>query len=158
MAKMKVLIVYDSVSASKITMNVAQTTYEILKEKGIEADLFYFKDVDVTAIKYYDCLIVGAPTMAFRPSQGITQFLDSLPGEELRGKRAAAFDTQIQMLASGNAAKGIQKRLEDLGLSIFRPPLVVYVERKEEKTWEFKTGEQEKVKGWALETATALLG
>jgi len=143
-----------------MTMTVAQTIAETLKEKGVDVDLFYFKDVDVTAVKSYDCLIAGAPTMAFRPSPGITQFLDSLPGEELKGKgkRGAAFDTQMQTALSGNAAKGIQKRLESLGLSIFRPPLVVYVESKEKNIWQFKAGELEKAKEWALETAAALSG
>jgi flavorubredoxin len=155
---MRVLIVYDSVSPSKLTMMVAQTIKETLKEKGVDVDLFYFKDIDRSNVKNYDCLIAGGPTMAFRPSTGITQFLDSLPSEELKGKRGAAFDTQLQMAISGNAAKGIEKKLGSLGFSIFRPPLVVHVEGKGKNIWQFKAGELEKAKKWAQEAAGALSG
>lgn len=102
---MKVLIVYDTVSPSKLTGTVAQTIGETLKEGGIEVDSLYVEDVDKSTVKNYDCLIAGGPTMAFRASQGITRFLDGLPREEFKGKRAAAFDTQLQTTMSGNDLK-----------------------------------------------------
>jgi flavodoxin len=155
---MKVLIVYDTVSASKMTGTVAQTIEETLKEGGIEVDSFYVKDVDKSIVKNYDCLIAGGPTMAFRPSRGIAEFLNGLPSKEFSGKRAAAFDTQIQMMMSGNAAKGIEKKLKGLGFTMIMPPLVVYVESKGKNMWQFKTGELEKAKNWAQEAAKALSG
>ncbi len=155
---MKVLVVYDTVSVSKMTMAVAQTIGETLKEKGIEVDSFYVEDIDKSTVKNYDCLMVGAPTMAFRPSKGMSQFLDSLSSEDLKGKRAAAFDTQIQMVISGNAAKDIEEKLKKLGLIIVKPPLVVYVESKDKITWHFKTAELEKAKKWAQEMANTLSG
>jgi len=155
---MKVLVVYDTFSASRMTEKVAKTIGEILKEAGIEVDLFYVKDMDKSMIANYDCLIVGAPTMAFRISKEMAHFLDGLPGKEFSGKRAAAFDTQIQMMVSGNAAKGIEKKLKDLGFAIVKPPLVVYVESKVKEEWLFKTGELEKAKNWAQEVAKALSG
>jgi len=153
---MKVLIVYDTVSTSKMTGAVAQIIEGTLKEKGIEVDSFYVADVDKSTVKNYDCLIAGGPTMAFRPSQGITQFLDGLPRGEFNGKRAAAFDTQMQTMLSGNATKGIEKRLKDLGFSIFTSPLVVYVESKVKNTWQFKAGQEEKAKSWTEEAAKML--
>ena len=153
---MKVLIVYDTVSPSKMTMTVAQTVGENLKERGIEVDSFYVEDVDKSTVKDYDCLIAGGPTMAFRASKGITQFLDSLLSKELKGKRAAAFDTQMKMVMSGNAAKGIEKKLKHLGFAIFKPPLVVYVESQSKNMWKFMTGELEKVENWAQEGVNAL--
>jgi flavorubredoxin len=155
---MKVLIVYDTVSPSKMTMAVAQTIGETLEERGIEVDSFYVEDVDKSAVKDYDCLIAGGPTMAFRASKGITQFLNSLSSKELKEKRAAAFDTQLKMVISGNASKGIEKKLKRLGFAIFKPPLVVYVESQGKNVWKFKTGELEKAKNWTQEAANALSG
>jgi flavodoxin len=155
---MKVLIVYDTVSASKLTGTVAQTVGETLKEGGIEVDSFYVKDVDKSIVKNYDCLIAGGPTMAFRASEGIVEFLNGLPSKGFSGKQAAAFDTQMQLMISGNAAKGIEKKLKGLGFAIVKPPLVVYVEIKGKNVWQFKTGELEKAKNWAQEVAKALSG
>lgn len=155
---MKVLIVYDSVSPNKQTKAVAQTIGETLREKGIEADTLYFEEVDKSAIKNYDYVIVGGPTMAFRPSQGITQFLGSLPRNDFQGKKAAAFDTQMKMPLSGDASKGIEKKLKDLGFNIFKPPLAVYVESKGNNMWQLRAGELEKAKNWAQEAASALSG
>jgi flavorubredoxin len=153
---MKVLIVYDSVSPSKMTKAVALTIGEGLREKGIEADTLYFAEVDKSAIKNYDCMIAGGPTMAFRPSKGIAQFLDSLPSNDFKGRRAAAFDTQLKMAISGDASKGIEKKLKSLGFAIFKPPLPVYVEGPRKNMYQFKAGELEKVKNWAQEAASAL--
>jgi flavodoxin len=155
---MKVLIVYDTVSPSKLTGTVAQTIAETLKEKGFDVDLCYAENFDKAIIKNYDCLIAGGPTMAFRASKGIMQFLNELPGKEFSGKRAAAFDTQLQSRFSGNAAKGIEGKLKNLGFAIFKSLLVVYVEGKGRNVWQIKTGELEKAKNWAQEAATALLG
>jgi len=153
---MKVLIVYDTVSPSKVTATVAQTIGEALQENGIEVDSFYIKDADTTTVKNYDCLIAGGPTMAFRASTGIMQFLNDLPDKEFSGKRAAAFDTQIQSTMSGNATKAIEKKLRNLDFAIVKPPLVAYVEGKGKNQWQLKTGELEKTKSWAQELAKAL--
>jgi flavorubredoxin len=153
---MKVLVVYDTVSASKMTGQVAETITKVLKEKGVDVDSFYFKDVDVAVVKNYDCLIAGAPTMAFRPSTGIMEFLNGLAGGEFSGKQAAAFDTQMQMIISGNATKGIEKKLKNLGFTVFKQPPVVHVESKAKNVWQFKPGELEKAKTWAQEAAKTL--
>jgi flavodoxin len=155
---MKVLIVYDTVSASKLTGTVAQTIVETLKEGRIEVDSFYVKDMDKSAVKNYDCVIAGAPTMAFRVSRDMTEFLNNLPSNGFSGKRAAAFDTQVKSLVSGNAAKGIEKKLRELGFDIIKPPLVVYVGGKGKGLWQFKPDELDKAKKWAQETAKTLSG
>jgi len=58
---MKVLIVYDTVSPSRLTAKVAETIGEVLKEKEVEVDSFFVKDVDRAAVKNHDCLIAGSP-------------------------------------------------------------------------------------------------
>ena len=152
---MKVLIVYDTVSPMKVTEKVAETIGGVLKEKGIEVDSLYIKDVNVTLVKNYDCLIAGAPTMAFRTSSRMRQFLEDLPSEDFSGKLAAAFDTQIQSRFSGSATKGIEGKLKDLGFKLITAPLIAYVEGKKNE-WHLKEGELEKAKKWAQTVAEAL--
>jgi len=149
------LIVYDTVSPMKLTAKIAETILEALKEKGIEVDSFYIKDIDQATVKNYDCLIAGAPTMAFRASSGIMQFLNGFSDMEFSGKMGAAFDTQMQSRFSGNAAEGIRKKLEKLGYRMITPPLVAYVAGKT-NSMQLKEGGLEKAKNWAQEVANAL--
>jgi flavorubredoxin len=153
---MKVLVVYDTVSVGKMTGQVAETITNTLKENGIDVNSFYVKDIDVATVKNYDCLIAGGPTMAFRPSPSIMEFLNGLADGGFSGKRAAAFDTQLKMMISGNATKGIEKKLKNLGFTIIKQPLVVYVESKGKNVWQFKPDQLEKAKTWAQEAAKTL--
>jgi flavodoxin len=152
---MKVLIVYDTASPLKMTAKVAETIDGVLKEKGIAVDSFFVKDVDRATVKNFDCLIAGGPTMYFRASGGMMQFLNSFSDKEFAGKRGAAFDTQLQARMSGNGAKGIEKKLKKLGFEVIAPPLVAYVEGKM-NAMQLKAGELEKTKNWAQEVAKAL--
>jgi flavodoxin len=152
---MKVLIVYDTVSPMRLTEKVTETIGGILKEMGIEVDSFYVKDVDVAIVKNYDCLIAGAPTMAFRASTEMRKFLENLPNEDFSGKFAAALDTQVQSRLSGSAAKGIESKLEKLGFKLITAPLVAYVEGKMNE-YHLKEGELEKAKKWARALAETL--
>lgn len=152
---MKVLIVYDTVSPAKLTMKVAETIGATLKEKGFEVDSHFVNDVDKAVVGAYDCLLAGGPTMYFRASKGIMQFLDGLKGKEFSGKRAAAFDTQGEYRMSGNAAKAIDGKLQKLGFKIIASPLVTYAEGKINEM-HMKEGELEKAKSWALTLAEAL--
>jgi flavodoxin len=152
---MKVLIVYDTVSPIRVTEKVAETIGGVLKEMGIDVDSFYIKDVNVNIVKNYDCLIAGAPTMAFRVSSEMKRFLEILPSEGFSGKLAAAFDTQMQSRLSGSAAKGIEGKLKDLGFKLITAPLIAYVEGKGNE-WRLKEGELEKAKNWAKTFAETL--
>jgi len=93
--------------------------------------------------------------MAFRASSGIMQFLNSFSDMEFSGKMGAAFDTQLQSRFSGNAAEGIRKKLEKLGLKMIAPPLLAYVAGKT-NSMQLKEGELEKAKNWAEEVAKTL--
>jgi flavodoxin len=155
--QLKVLIVYDSVSVSKATKQVAEIIGGTLKGKGIDVDTRYFEELDKTTATSYDCIIAGAPTMAFRMSKGMSSFLKSLEEVNSKGKLGTGFDTQTARF-SGNAAKGIQNKLEEMGFTIFKPYLVVLVEGGAGKgTWQLKQGEAEKVKAWAEEAANTLV-
>ena len=152
---MKILVVYHTASTQRNTEKIAQAIGEVLKTKGFQVDCLYVDDVDPANVKNYDSIIAGSPTHAFRATPSITQFLDKLGRDQLTGKPAAAFDTQLQTWWSGNAANGIQKKLENLGYKIIMPPLVAYVEGKTEDV-HLKDGEIEKAKKYAEDLASKL--
>jgi flavorubredoxin len=152
---MKVLVVYDTVSPQKLTMKIAETISDVLKTRGIEVDSFFVKNVDLATVKNCDCLVAGSPTMYFRASSGIMQFLNSFQDKEFSGKLAAAFDTQWQGRFYGNATKGIESKLRRLGFEIISPPLIAYVEGKTNQ-WQLKEGELEKTKKYAEDLANKL--
>jgi len=152
---MKVLIVYDSVSVIRNTEKVANAIGEVLREKGFDVDSRYVSDVDAATVKNYDCVLAGSPTHAFRATKTVMQFLEKFPESEFSGKFGVAFDTQMTGRLSGNAAKGIEKKLEKLGFKIVLPPLVAYVEGKMNEM-QLKAGELEKAKKYAEDLAKAL--
>jgi len=155
--RMKILIVYDSVSPTKTTAAVAETIRGVLKEKGFEVDCFFVNDADKAAVKNYGCLLAGAPTMGFKATPAILQFLEGLPSDEFSGKLAAAFDTQVKVFISGSAVKGIEGKLKSLGFTLFTKPLVAYVEGKiKENERRLKEGELEKAEKWAQGVADTL--
>ena len=150
--KIKVLVLYDTVSSARLTQEVAETINNSLKEEGIDADASSVGDVDKSAIMESDFLVVGAPTMAFRMSQGMSKFLDEFSASNFSGKCGAAFDTQVQMFISGNAAKDIEGRMRKLGIEIIAPPFNAYVEGKM-GAMKLREGELDKAEKWAQELA-----
>lgn len=152
---MKILVVYDTTTVNRNTEKVAKAISEVLKEKGVDNDCTYVKEVDPVSVKNYDCVIAGSPTQMFRATEPIMQFLDRFAKDEFSGKMAAAFDTQLQSRMSGNAAEGIEKKLKKLGFKIIMQPLVTYVEGKMPEM-NLKQGELEKAKKYAEDLAKAL--
>jgi flavorubredoxin len=136
-------------------MKIAETIGDVLKTRGIEVDSFFVKNVDLSAVKRYDCLVAGSPTMYFRASSGIMQFLNSFQDREFSGKLAAAFNTQWQGRFYGNATKGIESKLRKLGFEIISPPLIAYVEGKTNQC-QLKQGEIEKARKFAEDLSNRL--
>jgi len=154
---MKILVVYDSVSPARITEKIAQAIVEELKEGGISTELRSIEDVDRAIIMEYDCLVLGAPTMAWwRPSKGMRDFLTSLQGSNYDGKMAAAFDTQMWTNITGNSAGSMEKSLTKLGFRIISPPLVSYV-GVNDRVYSLRDGEMEKAKMWGKGLSKKLL-
>jgi flavodoxin len=157
---LKILIVYDTSSVVRNTEKVAKAISEILKEKGFDVDCHFVKDVDSSGVKNYDCVLAGSPTQWHKATGPIMQFLDRFAKDEFSGKLAAAFDTQLQIPLSGNAAKGIEKKLEKLGFKIVMPPLVTYVQGKKDvegkNEIQLKDGELEKAKKYAEDLTNQL--
>ena len=149
----RAVVVYWSRTGN--TEKVAKTVDGALREKGFSVDCLYVADADPANVRNYDCVMVGSPTEGLRAKKPIMEFLDDIPKDEFSGKPAAAFDTQMQNRLSGNAAKGIQKKLENLDFKIITEPLVTYVEGKIAEI-HLKDGEIEKTGNWAQELAKAL--
>lgn len=152
---MKILVVYDTGSVNRNTEKVAKAMSEALKEKGFDVDCLYVRDADPAGVKNYDCVLAGSPTQVLRATGSIMQFLDRFAKDEFSGKPAAAFDTQLQSRMSGNAAKGIEKKLQKLGFKMAMSPLVTYVEGKMNEI-HLKEGELEKAKKYAEDLAKAI--
>ncbi len=152
---MKILIVYDSVSANKNTEKVAETIRDILKAKGLDVQSSYVETMDTSTVKAYDSLIVGSPTQAWKATKPIRDFLDGLPLGGFAGKNAVAFDTRIKSRLSGSAVDGIEKKLKQLGFSIIMPGLATHVEGKEPNPV-LINGELDKAKKFAEDLAKAL--
>jgi flavodoxin len=157
---LKILVVYDTASVNRNTKKVAKAISDVLKQKGFDVDCLNVKDVDPAGVKNYDCVLAGSPTQWRRATGPITQFLDRFAKDELTGKLAASFETQLQMPLSGNAAKGIEKKLEKLGFKIVMPSLATYVQSKKDvegkNEMQLKEGELEKAKKYAEDLAKAL--
>lgn len=125
----KVLVVYDSVYGN--TEKIAKALVEGIKSGGIEVDLMKIADVDLGKLGEYDLLAIGAPTQAFGIFKPMKDFLERLKGVDLKGKRAFAFDTKMKSRLAGSAAKGIEGRLGDLGLTIVKPRASAIVKGRE---------------------------
>ncbi len=154
---MKAAVIYDTVSPAKVTGKVAEMIAESLRNGGISVDSFFVEDASNASWGEYDCLVIGAPTMAWRPSERMKKFLGSLQGKAISGKKAATFDTQLKSAFSGNATKHMEKDLRGLGLQIVVPALLAYVESKD-KQYRLKDGEAQKVQAWGQELAKVLTG
>ena len=152
---MKSLLIYDTVSEARVTEKVAMAVVEAMKEAGASVETHFIEDANKGNINDFDCLILGAPTMAWRPSKRMKDFLAGLKGNNYSGKMAATFDTQLKSSISGNATKHMTKDLEDLGFKMASPPLISYVE-SENKTYKLKEGELEKAKIWGKGLAQTL--
>ena len=91
---MKAVIVYDSVFGN--TEKVAQSVGQAL---GASAEVSVLRVSEATPerLRGADLLIAGAPTRQFRASDGMRQWLDTLPAGALQGIKTAAFDTRMSV-------------------------------------------------------------
>jgi flavodoxin len=145
---MKFVIVYDSVSKTRMTEKVAMIIKDGLKEKGIEAEALHVSQAGSVKIGEYDCLIVGSPTMAWKPTKETISFLDGLKGKVSSPKFAASFDTQMKSFISGDGNKALGEKLSSLGFKIAGTPLQAYVKGGRDN-YQLQDGESEKAKQWA---------
>jgi flavodoxin len=150
----KAVIIYDSVSKTKMTEKVANIVRDGLKEKGIEADAFLVTNAGSVKVEDYDCFIIGSPTMKWSPTAKTKKFLEGLAGKQLSGKMASSFDTQMKSMFSGNANKKMKAKLTQLGFKTVGTPLQAYVKGGKEG-YQLNEGEADRIKAWAISFAEA---
>ena len=138
---MKTLIVYDTNYGN--TQLVAKTIGDAIGKKTnvVSVDEFEQKDLDGV-----DLLIVGSPINGWMPTKKTEEFLAAFHSGHLRGIKATAFDTRVQLFFHGDAAKRIAEKLSDAGAQIVKDPEGFYVQGKEGP---LVAGEKEKAAQWA---------
>jgi len=115
----KAAVIYDSKFGN--TEKIAKALSEGMKKEGLEVDCMRIDDVDLDKLAEYEMLAFGAPTQAFGISKPMKEFLKKLENVNLQNKKAFAFDTKLKSRFAGSAAKGIEKQLKELNLTIVKP-------------------------------------
>ncbi|MFZ3069374.1 MAG: flavodoxin domain-containing protein [Microgenomates group bacterium] len=144
---MKILVIYDSTFGN--TKTIAET---IAKNLHKEAQTKYVLDVSANDLRGVDVLIVGAPIIAWKPSENMFNFLSSLKDGQLKGIKVTSFDTRVKLF-HGDAAKQMLNTLQDTGGQQLTPPQYFYVKGKEGPLF---SGEVEKAATWAKTLANLL--
>jgi menaquinone-dependent protoporphyrinogen IX oxidase len=156
---MKGIVVYDTSYGN--TKKIAETIAETLKKSGIEADLFYVKDVKKLSAKDYDFLMLGSPTKFGTMSFAVRGFLGKVKSEEWMNKPFAAFDTEnpenIERAQAENkewsAAEKIAEKLKDKKMNQLLPVLKAVVFGQKGP---LKEGEIDRAKDYARQLAIKL--
>lgn len=138
---MKTLVIYDS------NYGNTQKIAEIIA-KELEAQAISVSEVLAKELEGVELLIAGSPINGWRPSQKMNNFLAKLSAGQLKGVKAASFDTRVRLFIHGDAAKKIAKALECAGAEIIIEPQPFYVKGKKGPLFEV---EIEKAKKFAKE-------
>jgi flavodoxin I len=142
---MKTLVVYDSQYGN--TESIAKAIGAAIPA---EVQVLRVGDVNPSALKSFDLLIIGSPTQGGRPTQAIQSFLEALaPG--LKGASVAAFDTRLPSKLVGifgYAAERIARSLKGNGGILLGSPAGFVVKGKDGP---LADGEVERAARWAQE-------
>jgi len=150
---MKIVIIYDSVFGN--TQKLAEEMGEVLK--GNKVDILKPAQATSSIIEKADVVIVGSPTRAFNPTKEISAFLKSIPAKYLKGKKALAFDTRMNIeemnskvfnffeKVFGYAGENIEKSLMKKGADMLLPHEGFFVKDSEGP---LADGELERAKNW----------
>lgn len=114
----KALVIYDSKFGN--TEKIAVALSEGMRKEGLAVDCLKVGNVDPKRLGEYDILAIGAPTQILGISKPMKDLLERLEGANLQNKKAFAFDTRLRSRFGGSAAKGIEKKLKKLGMTIMR--------------------------------------
>lgn len=136
---MKAIIIFDSNFGN--TQKIAET---IAKE--FETQAIPVSKASIDELGGLDLIVVGSPINAWRPSEKMGKFLASLNKGQLKGVKAAAFDTRVKLFIHGDAAKKMSKALENAGAEIIIEPQAFFVKGREGPLLD---GEIEKASHWA---------
>lgn len=146
------LVLYFTVYGN--TEKAARAICEGLSKKGVEAECKSVRAVKPGELRNYDFLVFGSPTHYDGVPEEMERFLRGLRREELRGKKAAAFDTRYEDASKGglNVLEGYLRRL---GMTIVKLGLAALL-----PSWAaegpLKEGELEKCKAFGESLAPLL--
>jgi flavodoxin I len=152
---MKALIAYDSYFGN--TQKIAEAVCKAFGSKD-NVELKKAGEVQRDQLNGLDLLIIGSPTRAFQPGEGMKKFLNSLPSRSLNGVKVPTFDTRIKIEDTpvailrffskifGYAAKPMTAKLVNKGGNLLAPGEGFYVESTEGP---LKDGELERAMAWA---------
>ncbi|KRE82101.1 flavodoxin family protein [Arthrobacter sp. Soil763] len=146
---MKAHVVYDSAFGN--TRSVAEAVAGSLGE--VHATPVPVSEFDPGNLAAGDLLVVGSPINGWRPTPKITELLSALGGGQLKGVKAAAFDTRVRMFVHGDAAKKMAHALRDSGADLISEPMPFYVKGSEGP---LRPGEIDKAARWGKSLLEAL--
>jgi len=144
----KILVLYDSGFG-----NTKQIAQAIVDGMGAASSLLHVSEFTTEHLNNLTALIVGSPINGFMPTEKTQGALKLIPGGELKGVKAAAFDTRMHVWIHGDAAKKISKRLAAAGAEIIAGPEFFHVTGKEGP---LADGEIERAKEWGSTLAKLL--
>ena len=134
---MKCLVVYDSQHGN--TQKIAQAMADQLAQTDT-AYAIHVDEVQLGDMRGINLLVVGSPTQMLSATKPVKSWLNILPGDYLKGVRAAAFDTRFtqEKIAEnkilslfvkifGYGAQPIAKRLVQKGAELITEPEGFYV-------------------------------
>ena len=81
------------------------------------------------------------------------ELLSKLEKNQLKGVKAASFDTRVKIFVHGDAAKKISQKLKGAGADIVTEPQAFYVKGKEGPLFD---GEEENAAQWAKKLLSAI--
>lgn len=151
---MKILIVHDSVFGN--TKQIAQAIGNAFGSKN-NVKTIHVSDIKHEYLIGLGLLIVGSPTRCFKPTKAITNFLNTIASNDLKGVKVAAFDTRFSLSniessalrfvvkIGGYAAKSIAKRLKKKGGNLIISPEGFLVTGEKGP---LKKGELERAANW----------
>jgi flavodoxin len=142
---MKALVAYDSIYGN--TKKVADAIATGLGSGTRAVAVTAISEADLVGI---EMLVAGCPINGWRPSAGMGKFLGTLHADQLRGIKAAAFDTRVRTFFHGDAAGKVAKALSKAGAETAAPPCLFLVEGKEGP---LAAGELERAEAWGRSLA-----
>jgi flavodoxin len=143
---MKALVIFDSTFGN--TKKIAET---ISNELGKDSKVLSVSDFNLKELEGINLLVVGSPIIAWKPSEKMGEFLAGLSNSQLKGIKAATFDTRVKNFMSGDALKKISKELKRAGAEISAKPQAFFVKGKEGPLFE---GEVDRAIEWTKSIKT----
>jgi len=145
---MKALVIFDSNFGN--TKIIAET---ISKGLGKDVKVLSVSDFNIRELEGIELLVVGSPIIGWKPSEKMGRFLTGLSSNQLKGLKAATFDTRVKLFISGDASKKIAKGLKKAGAEIVVEPKAFLVKGTKGPLFD---GEIEKATEWATSIKNTL--